>query len=78
MVQWLVRFIVRSRKLSNVDRSLGGGNRELLRASEGTLSHWSPLYLQSLVSKNLHWTCVVGYGPFSLCVIRYVPEQWKH
>jgi hypothetical protein len=35
---------------------------ELLRASEGTLSRWSQLHLQSLAP-------VVGYGPFSLCVI---------
>jgi hypothetical protein len=42
---------------------------ELLRASEGTLSRWSRLHLQSLVSTNPHWTRVVGYGPFSLCVI---------
>jgi hypothetical protein len=42
---------------------------ELLRASEGTLSRWSRLYLQSLVPTNPHWAGVVGYGPFSLCVI---------
>jgi hypothetical protein len=40
----------------------------LLRASEGTLSLWSRLYLQSLAPTNPHWACVVGYGPFSLCV----------
>jgi hypothetical protein len=40
----------------------------LLRASEGTLS-WFRLHLQSLAPSNLHWARVVGYGPFSLCVI---------
>jgi hypothetical protein len=44
---------------------------ELLRASEGTLSRWSRLYLQSLVT-NPHWARAVGYGPFSLCVIHKV------
>jgi hypothetical protein len=42
---------------------------ELLRASEGTLSRWSRLHLQSLAPTNPHWARVVGYGPFSLCVI---------
>jgi hypothetical protein len=42
---------------------------ELLRASEGTLSRRSWLYLQSLAPTNLHWSLVVGYGPYSLCVI---------
>jgi hypothetical protein len=42
---------------------------ELLRASEGTLSHWSRLHLQSLAPANPHWARVVGYGPFSLWVI---------
>jgi hypothetical protein len=41
---------------------------ELLRASEGTLSRWSRLHLQSLAPTNPLWACVVGYGPFSLCV----------
>jgi hypothetical protein len=27
------------------------------------------LHLQSLAPTNPHWACVVGYGPFSLCVI---------
>jgi hypothetical protein len=40
----------------------------LLRASEGTLSRWSWLHLQSLAPTNPHWA-VVGFGPFSLCVI---------
>jgi hypothetical protein len=40
----------------------------LLRASEGTLSRWSRLHLQSLAPTNQHWARVVGYGPFSLCV----------
>jgi hypothetical protein len=42
---------------------------EFLRASKGTLSRWSQLYLQSLAPTNPHWARVVGYGPFSLCVI---------
>jgi hypothetical protein len=29
----------------------------------------SRLHLQSLVPTNPHWARVVGYGPFSLCVI---------
>jgi hypothetical protein len=41
----------------------------VLRASEGSLSRWSRLHLQSLAPTNLHWARVVGYGPFSLCVI---------
>jgi hypothetical protein len=39
---------------------------ELLRASEGTVSRWSRLHLQSLAPTNPHWARVVGYGPFSL------------
>jgi hypothetical protein len=35
----------------------------------GTLSRWSKLHLQSLTPINPHWARVVGYGPFSLCVI---------
>jgi hypothetical protein len=42
---------------------------ELLRALEGTYSHWSRLHLQFLAPTNPHWGRVVGYGPFSLCVI---------
>ncbi|RVE41254.1 hypothetical protein evm_014099 [Chilo suppressalis] len=36
---------------------------ELLRASEGTLSRWSRLHLQSLAPTNPHWARVVGHGP---------------
>jgi hypothetical protein len=43
--------------------------RELLRASEGTLSRWSRLHLHSLALKKPDWARVGGYGPFSLCVI---------
>jgi hypothetical protein len=39
-----------------------------LRASEGTLSRWSRLHLQSLAPTNPHWVHVMGYGPFSLYV----------
>jgi hypothetical protein len=42
---------------------------ELLRASEGTLSRWPRLYLQSLAHTDPQWPRVVGYGPFSFCVI---------
>jgi hypothetical protein len=69
----LLNFGMQSRKLSNVGQSLDGWPKifylELLRASEGTLSRWSRLYLQSLAPTNPLWVRVVGYGPFSLCVI---------
>jgi hypothetical protein len=45
---------------------------EHLRASEVTLSRWSRLYLQSLAPTKMNWARVVGYSPFSLCVIRKV------
>jgi hypothetical protein len=68
-----VCFGVRSRKLSIVGQSLDGWPKinylELLRASEGTLSRWSRLHLQSLSPTNSHWARVVSYGPFNLCVI---------
>jgi hypothetical protein len=38
----------------------------------GTLSRWSRLHLQSLAPINPHSARVVGYGPFSLWVIRKV------
>jgi hypothetical protein len=61
---------VRSRKLSNIGRSSDGWSNiyylKLLRASEGTLSCWSRLHLQSLAPTNPHWARVVGYGPISL------------
>jgi hypothetical protein len=34
-------------------------------ASEGTLSGWSWLHMQSLAATNPYWACEVGYGPFS-------------
>jgi hypothetical protein len=68
-----VHFGVRSRKLSNIGQSLNGWPKiyylQFLRASKGTLSRWSRLHLQSLVPTNPLWARVVGYGPFSLCVI---------
>jgi hypothetical protein len=71
-LRW-VRFGVRSRKLSNFGQSLDEWPKiyylELLRAAEGTLSHWSRLHLESLAPTNSNWARVVGYGPFSLCVI---------
>jgi hypothetical protein len=73
MAPRLVYFGVRSRKLSNVGQSLDGWPKiyylELLPASEGTLSRWSRLHLQSLARTNPHWARVVGYGSFSLCVL---------
>jgi hypothetical protein len=42
---------------------------ELIRALKGTLSRWSRLHLQSLTPTSPHWARVVGYGPFSFCVI---------
>jgi hypothetical protein len=69
----MARFGVRSWKLSNVGQSLNGWPNmyylELLRASEGASSRWSRLHLKSLAPTNPHWARVVGYGPFSLCVI---------
>jgi hypothetical protein len=48
-----MRFGVRSRKLSSVHQSLDG---------------WPKLYYLELLRVS-HWARVVGYGPFSLCVI---------
>jgi hypothetical protein len=42
---------------------------KFLSASEGTLSRWFRLHLQSIAPTNPHWACVVGYGPISLCMI---------
>jgi hypothetical protein len=39
-----------------------------LLGSEGALTRWSQLHLQSLPPTNPHWARVVGYDPFSLCV----------
>jgi hypothetical protein len=64
-----MRFGMRSRKLSNVGQSLDGWPKiyylELLSASEGTLSRFSRLHLQSLAPNNPHWARVAraGYGP---------------
>jgi hypothetical protein len=70
---YLPTAVVRSWKLSNAGQSLDGWPKiyylEFLRASDGTLSRWSRLHLQSLAPTNLHWARVVGYGPVSLCVI---------
>jgi hypothetical protein len=33
------------------------------------LSRWSRLHLQWLAPTGPHWARLVGYGPFSLCVI---------
>jgi hypothetical protein len=73
MAQRSVRFGVRSRKLSNVGRSLDRWSKiyylEFLCASEGTVSRWSWMQLQALEPTNPHWACAVCYGPFSLWVI---------
>jgi hypothetical protein len=56
MAPWSVRFGVRSRKLGNVVQSLDGWPKmyylEPHRASEGSLSRWSRLDLQSLATTN--------------------------
>jgi hypothetical protein len=39
---------------------------EFLRASQGTLSRWFRLHLQSLAPTNPHRARVVGYGPLSI------------
>jgi hypothetical protein len=53
-----VHFGVQSWEIRNVGQSLVGGPKihylELLRASEGTLSRWSRLHLQSLAPTNPH------------------------
>ena len=41
---------------------------EFLRASEGTLSRWSRLHVQSLKPSNPHWARVEGHGPPSLTI----------
>jgi hypothetical protein len=66
MAQPSVCFGVLSRRLSNVI----GLVTENVLSRVITLSHWSRLHLQSLAPTNPHWARVVGYGPFSLCVIQ--------
>jgi hypothetical protein len=63
----------RASTLSNVEQSLDGWPkiyyREPLRApppSEGMLTCWSQLHLQSLWPTNQHGARVMGYGPFSI------------
>jgi hypothetical protein len=57
--------------LSNVGQLLDGWPKifylELFRTSEGTLSRWSRLHLQSLAPTKPHWGRLVGYDPFFLC-----------
>jgi hypothetical protein len=64
---WSVHFGVRSRKLSNIGRSLDAWPKiyylELLRASEGTISCGPGCILQSLAPTNTHWAHVVSYSP---------------
>jgi hypothetical protein len=67
---WLVNDFLKHHRLDIKELvDLEIYNLELLRASEGTLSCWSRLHLQSLASINPHWAGVVGYGPFSLWII---------
>jgi hypothetical protein len=67
MVPGSERVGMRSRKLSNVGRLLDGWPKiyylELLHDLDGTLSH------RSLAPTKPHCARVVGYGPFSLCLI---------
>jgi hypothetical protein len=46
---------------------MGDQKINIFRASEGTLICWSQLHLQ--LATNQLWARVVGFGPFSLCVI---------
>jgi hypothetical protein len=71
------RFGVQLQKLCNVGRSLdvlpiiiNNYCLEFLRASEDRLGRRSRLYLHSLATTNPHLARVVGYGPFSICVIQ--------
>jgi hypothetical protein len=65
-----VRFGVRSRKLRKVGQSWDGWPKiyylDLFRASKGSLSRWSRLYLQSLARTNPHWSawCVMPRSPY--------------
>jgi hypothetical protein len=71
MTSLSVRFGVRSRKLSNVGRSLVITKNLLSRAPQCFGRHVKPLVpaaLKSLAPTNPHWARVVGYGSFSLCV----------
>jgi hypothetical protein len=65
----LTASIVEKRKLILIVKKLLFFSLELLHPSEGTLSCWSRLHLQSLAPTNPHWAPVVGYAPFFLCVI---------
>jgi hypothetical protein len=65
---------IQLKKLSNAGQSLDGLPKiyylEFFRASEGTEKRcWSRLHWQSLKPTNPHWPCMVGFSPFSLCVI---------
>ncbi|RVE54543.1 hypothetical protein evm_000664 [Chilo suppressalis] len=68
--KWLARSaaIVELKQLSQWS-VIGWVNKnyylELLRASEGTLSRWSRLHLQSLAPTNPHWARVVRERAFS-------------
>jgi hypothetical protein len=65
---WNVKL---TQKLSNIGRSSDGWPKiYYLCASEHTLNCWSRLYLQSLAPTNPLRVRVVGYGPFSLWVIK--------
>jgi hypothetical protein len=69
MAPWLLHG-VRSRKLSNVGQSLDGWPKNLLsRAPLCFRRHVKPLACICNQHPPIHWARVVGYGPFSLCVI---------
>jgi hypothetical protein len=46
------------------------GDQKNIRVSEGMLSRWFRLHLQSLVPTNPQWMRVLGYGPSCFCVMR--------
>jgi hypothetical protein len=71
-----VRFGVQSRKLSNVGQSLDGWPKiyflELLRSSEGTLSHWFRLHL-ALAVVSAHQPALALRGGLRLFLLMCNP-----
>jgi hypothetical protein len=65
-VNALRRAIAEVKQLWSV---IGWATKCYYRALEGKLSRWSRLNLQSLAPTNPHWARVVGYDPFSLCLV---------
>jgi hypothetical protein len=68
-----VRFGVRSRRLSNVGQSLDKWPKNLISWAPPCFGrHVKPLVSAAfavVTPTNSHWARVVGYSPFSLCVI---------